>query len=382
MNNTFTRIPFTAAAPLGRELEYISQCILEKKQLSGDGYFTEQARNFLEQQFGTKSVLLTTSCTDALEMSALLLNIQPGDEIIFPSFTFVSTLNAFVLRGAKPVYADIRKDTLNIDEKQLSSLITEKTKAIVVVHYAGVACEMDEIMSLAEKHNIHIIEDNAHGLFGKYKGKWLGTFGTLATHSFHETKNFTCGEGGALFINNTDFMDRAEIVREKGTNRTRFFRGQIDKYSWVDLGSSFLPSDILAAFLYAQLEKSEMIQKRRRELWNKYNSALASWAESQSVTLPAVPQHCDQAYHMFYILLPSLSARTSMIEFLKEQNIQSVFHYLPLHLSEMGKKLGGDKFQLPVTENISDRILRLPFYNTLSDADQSRVINRILGFSV
>jgi dTDP-4-amino-4,6-dideoxygalactose transaminase len=300
--------------------------------------------------------------------------------VILPSFTFVSTANAFVLRGARPVFCDVRPDTLNLDERQLDSLITPRTRAIVAVHYAGVGCEMDAILAASQAHSVPVVEDNAHGLFGKYKGQNLGAFGTLATQSFHETKNITCGEGGALLINDPEYIERAEILREKGTNRSRFFRGQIDKYTWVDLGSSYLPSDILAAFLYAQLEMRQNIQTRRQRIWQYYFNALQNWAASNPVQLPNVPAHCEQAYHMFYLLMPDLENRQAMIAHLKQQGILSVFHYLPLHLSDMGRRFGGKPGDCPVTERVSDQLLRLPFYNTLSQAEQDQVINAILSY--
>jgi dTDP-4-amino-4,6-dideoxygalactose transaminase len=325
--------------------------------------------------------LLTTSCTHALEMAAILLDVKPGDEVIVPAFTFVSTINAFVLRGARPVFCDIRPDTLNMDEAQLERLISPRTRAIVPVHYAGVGCEMDAIMALAERHGVAVVEDNAHGLFGSYKGRYLGTFGALATQSFHETKNFHCGEGGALLINDPALIDRAEIIREKGTNRSRFFRGQVDKYSWVDIGSSYLPSDILAAFLYAQLEERDNIQRRRRRIWEYYQQHLQEWAARHDVRLPVIPSHCEQSYHMFYLVLPTLEVRQKLIAFLKEQGILSVFHYLPLHLSDMGVRFGGKPGDCPVTEAVSDRLLRLPFYNELDERDQERVVEAIQRFS-
>ncbi len=345
--------------------------------LSGDGPFTRRCHELLESSIGVRKALLTTSCTHALEMTALLLNLQPGDEIIVPSFTFVSTINAFVLRGARPVFADIRPDTLNLDVRKLEPLITNRTKAIVVVHYAGVACEMDILIDTAARHGIPIIEDNAHGLYGKYKGRYLGTFGRFATQSFHETKNFQCGEGGALLINDPDYIERAEIIREKGTNRSRFFRGQVDKYTWVDVGSSYLPSDALAAFLLAQLEAREQIQSKRRRIWERYAEGLSTWASDHDIQLPAVPPECEQAYHMFYLLMPSLPARQALIAELKSQGILSVFHYLPLHLSPMGERFGGKPGDCPVTEDISDRLVRLPFYNDLTVSDQEEIIDRI-----
>lgn len=290
-------------------------------------------------------------------------------------------MNAFVLRGARPVFADIRSDTMNLDESRLKPLISPRTKGIVVVHYAGVACEMGAILEIAQSHGIPVVEDNAHGLFGRYKGKYLGTIGCMATQSFHETKNFTCGEGGALFVNDLKYAERAEIIREKGTNRSRFFRGQVDKYSWVDIGSSYLPSDMLAAFLYAQLEARERIQLKRRQIWENYHRQLQDWARTHDVQVPIVPAECDQAYHMYYILLPTLQIRQAVIAHLKSLGILSVFHYLPLHLSDMGTKYGGEKGDCPVTEDVSDRILRLPFYNTLSESEQSEVISGLLSFT-
>jgi len=371
-------IPFNRPSLMGNEIAYITQSVTAG-HISGDGAFTKRCHALLEELLGAR-VLLTTSCTHALEMAALLLEIGPGDEVIVPSFTFVSTINAFVLRGAKPVFCDIRPDTLNLDETQLERLITPRTRAIVPVHYAGVGCEMDEIMRMADARNIAVVEDNAHGLFGQYRGKLLGTFGALATQSFHETKNVYCGEGGALLLNDRQYIERAEIIREKGTNRSRFFRGQVDKYTWVDIGSSYLPSDVLAAFLLAQLEVRELIQARRRHIWERYHAALAPWAAQNGVRQPIVPAHCEQAYHMYYLLLPSLAARTALIDHLKARQILAVFHYLPLHLSDMGRQFGGQAGDCPVTERVSDCLLRLPFYNTLAEADQDRVIDAITTF--
>lgn len=373
------QIPFNRPCIVGKELYNIAQAILDGHS-SGDGAFTKRCHALLEGQLGVPKALLTTSCTHALEMIALLLDIKPGDEVILPDFTFVSTVNAFVLRGAKPVFADIRPDTLNLDESQLEQLITPRTRAIVVVHYAGVGCEMDAIMAIAERHNIPVVEDNAHGLFGKYKGRYLGTFGRMATQSFHETKNFTCGEGGALLINDPQYIERAEIIREKGTNRSRFFRGQVDKYTWVDIGSSYLPSDILAAFLFAQLEARDQIQAKRQRIWDTYNKGLRDWAAANGVQMPTVPTYCEQSYHMFYLLLPSLEQRQGLINHLKAQGILSVFHYLPLHLSDMGLKFGGQPGDCPVTEDISDRLVRLPFFNDLNGADQERVCAAVETF--
>lgn len=373
-------IPFNRPYFSGREFEYIQEAI-RFWQLSGDGTFTKKCHTLLENELGVRKALLTTSCTHALEMAALLLEIKPGDEIIVPSFTFVSTVNAFVLRGARPVFIDIRPDTLNMDETQLERLITPRTKAILVVHYAGVACEMDPILQLAEKHRIAVVEDNAHGLFGKYKGKFLGTLGCLATQSFHETKNITCGEGGALLINDERYIERAEVIREKGTNRSRFFRGQVDKYTWVDVGSSYLPSDILAAFLYAQLEAREWIQSKRRRIWERYDESLKAWADNCGVKVPSVPAHCEQPYHMYYLVLPSLEKRQALISYLNEHQINSVFHYQALHLSHMGRQFGGEIGDCPVTESVSDRLVRLPFFNDLTQDEQTCVIDRITEFS-
>ena len=372
-------IPFNRPSFEGNEQAYIAQA-LASGHVSGDGQFSRKCHAFLEQQLGVPKTLLTTSCTHALEMAALLLDIQPGDEVIVPAFTFVSCVNAFVLRGARPVFIDIRPDTLNLDETQLEALITPRTKAILVMHYAGVACEMDAILEIARRHAVAVVEDNAHGLFGKYKGVYLGTFGCLAAQSFHETKNFTCGEGGALIINDPQYIERAEIIREKGTNRSRFFRGQVDKYTWVDLGSSYLPSDILAAILYAQFEGREHIQDRRRRVWEYYGDRLQDWAHSHGVRLPTVPAHCEQPYHLFYLLMPSFERRQALIAHLKAHGILSVFHYLPLHLSDMGRRWGGKPGDCPVTEELSDCLLRLPFYNSLTEAELARVVEAIHSF--
>lgn len=372
-------IPFNHPYAVGQEFEYIRQAIANS-HTCGDGPFTKKCHALLEEIVGVSKALLTTSCTHALEMSALLLDIQPGDEVIVPSFTFVTTVNAFVLRGANPVFIDVRPDTLNFNEEKLEQLITPRTKAIIPVHYAGIGCEMDAILEIAGRYGVPVVEDNAHGLFGKYKGKYLGTFGKLATQSFHETKNFNCGEGGALLINDPQYIERAEIVREKGTNRSRFYRGQVDKYTWVDLGSSYLPSDMLAAYLYAQLEAREQIQAKRRQIWEYYHEHLQDWAEENGVRFPIVPDHCDQAYHMFYVLMPSLEKRQGLLAHLKAQGIIGTFHYLPLHLSEVGRKLGGKEGDCPVTEDVSDRLLRLPFYNDLTEADQARVVAAVHEF--
>jgi len=315
--------------------------------------------------------------TAALHLSYLALELGPAAEIIQPAMNFVAAANVAVAVGAKPVFADIRPDTLNLDESKLEALVTPRTRAIVVVHYAGVGCELDKIMDIANRHNIPIIEDNAHGLFGKYKGKNLGTFGVMSTLSFHETKNFTSGEGGALLINDKKYIEDAEILREKGTNRSRFFRGQVDKYTWVNVGSSYLPSDILAAYLFAQLEQRDEVQLRRKQIWETYYMELGAWAEENQLSMPFVPAHCEQTYHMFYLLFPDLEKRQAMIAYLKERGIQAVFHYLPLHISPMGEKYGGKKGDCPVTEEVSDRLLRLPFYTNMTPEEQRCVIETL-----
>lgn len=364
---------------MGDELAFITEAVNSGK-ISGDDPFTGRCQELLEHELGVGKVLLTPSCTHALEMAAILLNIRPGDEVILPSFTFVSTANAFVLRGATPVFVDSRPDTLNLDERKLESHITAKTKAIVPVHYAGVGCEMERILEIAGRHRIPVVEDNAHGLFGKYGEKNLGTFGAFGTQSFHETKNFTCGEGGALLINDVSMYERAEIIREKGTNRSMFYRGQIDKYSWVDLGSSYLPSGIASAFLYGQLIRWKDIQASRKRVWDTYHAALKEWASTHAVLLPTIPERCQQAYHMLYMVMPSLDTRQALIAHLRKEGIQAVFHYVPLHLSRMGTQLGGKQGDCPVAEDLSDRIIRLPFYNTLSQTDQARVIDAVQSF--
>ena len=372
-------VDFNRPLPIGKEREYVLEA-MQSGHISGDGPFTKKCHALLQEALGVPQVLLTTSCTHALEMAALLLQIEPGDEVIFPDFTFVSTVNAFVLRGAKPVFVDIRADTLNLDETQIAAALGPKTRAIVPVHYAGIGCEMDTIMEEANRRAIAVVEDNAHGLFGKYKGRYLGTFGLLAAQSFHETKNFSSGEGGALIINDNALRDRAEIIREKGTNRSRFFRGQIDRYTWVDIGSSYLPSDILAAYLFGQLEARERIQSVRRNAWHTYAAGLRDWAAAHEVQLPYVPDDCEQPFHMFYLLMPNLELRTRFIAHLRQRGVYAVFHYLPLHLSDMGRRFGGREGQCPVTERVSDQLVRLPLHNLLTGAEQEEVIEAILEF--
>jgi dTDP-4-amino-4,6-dideoxygalactose transaminase len=367
-------IPFNRPTQTPDDGAYVQQALASGK-LSGDGPFTQRCHRLLEEALGVSKALLTTSCTHALEMAALLLNIEPGDEVILPSFTFVSTVNAFVLRGARPVFADIRPDTLCIDEQHVDALITERTRAIVVVHYAGVSCEMDEIGRMAARAGIPIVEDNAHGLFGRYRGRNLGTFGRVAALSFHETKNLTCGEGGALLLNDPLLLERAEIVREKGTDRSKFFRGEVDKYGWVDRGSSYLPSELLAAMLTSQLEHAPMVQAARQRLWCRYESALTDWALARAITLPTVPPWCEQSFHMFYLLLPSLERRASLVAHLKRHGILAVSHYQPLHTSKMGHAFGGQAGDCPVTERVADRILRLPFYTNMTEIEEETVLD-------
>lgn len=374
-----SEIFFNRVYPLGNEMDYMAEAVASRR-LAGDGTFTAKCQGLLQNELGASKVLLTTSCTHALELAALLLDLQPGDEVILPSFTFVSTVNAFFLRGATPVFVDIRPDTLNLDERCLEAAITRRTRAIVPVHYAGIGCALDDIMDVAMRFELPVVEDNAHGLFGKYRGRWLGTFGALGALSFHETKNFTCGEGGALIINDEALISRAEILREKGTNRSQFFRGEVDKYTWVDVGSSYLPSDILAAFLFAQLEQRAFVQERRAAIWDRYYESLREWADESGVALPRVPTECEQAYHLFYLLLPSDDSRDHLLEELRAQGIRAVFHYLPLHLSPMGRELGGREGDCPISEDVSGRLVRLPFYTMLAEGDQDRVIDAVRGF--
>ncbi|MBI3866477.1 MAG: dTDP-4-amino-4,6-dideoxygalactose transaminase [Planctomycetia bacterium] len=372
-------MPFNSPYLPESGISYLRQAVVNK-HLSGDGPFTSKCHDWFEQTLGIPRALLATSCTHALEMAALLLNLEPGDEVIVPAFTFVSTVNAFVLHGGTPVFADIRPDTLNLDEAHVAGLITPRTRAIVPVHYGGVACEMNALLELSARHDLAIIEDNAHGLFGKYAGRWLGTFGCLAAQSFHETKNISCGEGGALLINDTALAERAEILRAKGTNRNAFFRGQVDKYTWVDVGSSYPPSDALAALLYAQLEQADRIQKRRSKIWNRYAVELADWAAEQQVGLPSVPPHCEHPAHLFYLILPSLHDRQAFIDHARASGVCSVFHYQPLHLSPMGLRWGGRPGQCPVTEQVSDRLTRLPLYFELTDDEQTQVIRTVTSY--
>ena len=372
-------IPFNRPFIVGKELYYIAQAV-QKGHLAGDGQFTRKCNAWIEERFHAKKALLTHSCTAALEMSALLADIGPGDEVIMPSFTFVSTANAFALRGATIRFVDIRPDTLNIDECKIEEAITARTKVIVPVHYAGVSCQMDAIMEIADRHNLLVVEDAAQGVNSTYKGQFLGTIGQLGCYSFHETKNFISGEGGAIVINDPRFIERAEIVREKGTNRAKFFRGEVDKYSWVDIGSSFLPSELIAAFLYAQLEEADEITIKRQSIYARYASGLKPLEDAGIVRLPCTPADCTHNAHMFYVIVQSEPTRRNFIAYLKKNNIQSVFHYVPLHTSPMGLQYGSNCGSLPVTEDLSERLVRLPCYYELEHEEQDRIIALVISF--
>ena len=368
-------IPFNKPHMTGKELWYIAQAH-QGGQLSGDGPFTKKCNAWLEKRTSAKKALLTHSCTAALEMTAMLADIAPGDEVIMPSYTFVLTANAFVLRGAVPVFIDIRPDTLNIDEARIEAAITSRTKAIVVVHYAGVGCEMDTIMEIASRHNLIVIEDTAQGLMARYKGRALGSFGHMSTLSFHETKNVISGEGGALLINDLAFTERAEIIREKGTNRSQFFRGQVDKYTWVDVGSSYLPGEIIAAFLWAQLEDATHITTQRMVLWERYHETFEELEAKDKVSRPVIPNECEHNAHMYYLLLPSLAARTKFITALRAKDIGAVFHYVPLHSSPAGQKYGRTAGAMLHTDTLSDRLVRLPLWPDLGK-QQHAVIDAV-----
>lgn len=368
------KIPFNRPACVGREIENIEQAI-KNGHLSGNGPFTKLCHAWLEEEIGCKKALLTQSCTGALIMSAILSDIQPGDEVIMPSFTFVSTANAFVTHGGVPVFVDIRPDTLDIDETKIEAAITPKTKAIVPVHYAGVGCEMDKIKALAEVHNLLVIEDAAQGITAGYKDKPLGSFGQMAALSFHETKNIISGEGGALLINDENLIDRAEIIWEKGTDRAKFFRGQIDKYTWIDKGASFLPGEIMAAFLYAQFEEVNSIRNRRIEIWNTYHEAFEELENEGKIRRPIIPAHVNHNAHIYYLLLPDLNSRTIFIDKLQQNNVQAIFHYVPLHSSPAGKRYGRYHGDLSITQNVSDRLVRLPLWIEMSSAEIEQVIS-------
>ena len=368
-------IPFNKPYIIGRELRNIEQAV-QREQLAGDGYFSHRCEEWLEKHCGARKVLLTHSCTAALDMAAILCGIRPGDEFIVPSYTFTSTANAFVLRGGRPVFVDVRPDTMNIDETKIEAAITPKTKVIVPVHYAGVGCDMEKIMDIADRHGLLVVEDAAQGVCATRKGRHLGTVGHLGCYSFHETKNFICGEGGALAVNDPRFLERAEIIREKGTNRSQFFRGMVDKYTWVDIGSSFLPGELVAAFLYAQLEEASKITAKRMAIWNAYHQALEPLEKAGILRRPVIPPECVHNAHMYHILLKDASERARLIAFLKENDVQAVFHYVPLHTSPMGKSLAGD-VRLPVTEEYADRLLRLPCYYELEPEQVARVVSLI-----
>lgn len=370
-------IPFNKPYMTGKELWYISQAHASG-HLAGDGMFTKKCNAWLEQRIGCQKALLTHSCTAALEMAAILADLQPGDEVIMPSYTFVSTANAFALRGATPVFVDIRPDTLNIDETQIEAAVTPRTKAIAVVHYAGVACDMDTIMAIAQRHNLLVIEDAAQGIMSSYKGRPLGSIGHMAALSFHETKNIIAGEGGALLINDARFVERAEMIREKGTNRSQFFRGQVDKYTWVDIGSSYLPGEVIAAFLWAQMEEADAITKRRLDIWANYHQWFASVETAGKVQRPTLPRGCVHNAHMYYLLLPSLAQRTAMMAQLKEAGIHTVFHYVPLHSSPRGLAIGRSVGDMTHTNRAGDCLVRLPLWLGLEE-HQTNVITQVLA---
>lgn len=373
-------INFNVPPFIGKELEYMKEAIKKNNKLCGDGPFTKKCNHWIESHFDTPKALLTTSCTHAIEMAAILIDIKEGDEVIAPSFTFVSTVNPFILRGAKIVFVDINPKTMNIDENLIEEAITEKTKAIVPVHYAGISCEMDKIMEIAKKYNLFVIEDAAQGVMSKYKGKALGAIGDFGTFSFHETKNYTMGEGGAILIQNKEYVERAEIIREKGTNRSKFFRGQVDKYTWVDMGSSYLPGELNAAYLYAQLEEAESINNNRLETWNTYYKELKELEERNKIELPYIPEECVHNAHMFYLKCKDLEERTDLIDYLKSNDIIAVFHYVPLHSSEAGliysRFNGEDKY----TTKESERLIRLPLYYNMNIEDTRYIIKKIKEF--
>ena len=373
-------IPFNMPTFVGTEIKYVGQAAVDNKKLSGDGPFTKKCSDWFEKKFHTPKALLTTSCTHALEMAAILCDIKPGDEVIAPSFTFVSTVNAFILRGAKIVFIDIRPDTLNMNEELIENAITDKTKIILPVHYAGVSCEMDKIMHIAKKYDLFVVEDAAQGVMSTYKNRALGTIGDFGTFSFHETKNYTMGEGGAILIQNNKFVERAEIIREKGTDRSKFFRGQIDKYSWVDIGSSYLPSELNAAYLYAQLEESELINNTRLRTWNIYHENLKYLRDKNYIELPHIPAECKHNAHMYYIKCRNLNERTDLINFLRKKEIMTVFHYVPLHSSHAGLKFGEFHGHDIYTTSESERLLRLPMYFSLKREETEYICDMIKEF--
>ena len=373
------RIRFNKPYVAGSEIEQVARCV-SNNETAGDGWFSRECQNFLQQQFLAPHALLTTSCTAALEMAALLCELQSGDEVIMPSYTFASTANAFLLRGATLRFIDVRPDTLNLDERLLSAAVTARTRVVVPVHYAGVACEMDAIAAIARKNNLLVVEDAAQAVNATYKGAFLGTLGDLGAYSFHATKNISCGEGGALLINATRFLERAETIREKGTNRSRFYRGQVDKYTWVDIGSSYVMADLLAAFLLVQLQHAQDITARRQRAYQQYAAGLRPLAERGLITLPTIPAECGSNYHIFFLLTENLDTRSALIEHLKAAGILAVFHYVPLHMSPMGASLGYESGMLPVTESISDRVLRLPIFPDLTSAEVDDILGEIFAF--
>jgi dTDP-4-amino-4,6-dideoxygalactose transaminase len=373
------KIPFNTPSIVGKELDYIIQSFSDA-HIAGDGLFTKKCHSFMEERLGAKKILLTVSCTAALEMAAMLTGVGPDDEVIMPSFSHVSTANAFYLRGANPVFVDIRPDTLNIDETKIEDAITERTKVVVPMHYAGIGCEMDTIMRIARKHSLFVVEDAAQAFTSKYRDEYLGTIGDIGAYSFHETKNVICGEGGAIAINNKAFIERADIIRDKGTNRSDFVRNIVDKYNWMGIGSSYAPADLLAAFLYAQLENIDKIALRRKEIFDYYYEALQHLANEGHLTLPVIPPQCRGNDHIFYIILKDEPARNALIRYLETRGICAVFHFVPLHLSPIGRKMGYKEHQLPVTESMSCRLLRLPFYYELKPEEQIEIIDAISEF--
>ena len=368
-------IPFNKPFIAGKELYYIAQAVT-MGNLSGDGYFTKKCAQLMQEQFSVPKVLMTPSCTASLEMAAQLCDVGPGDEVIMPSYTFVSTASAFVRMGATPVFVDIRPDTLNIDENLIEVAITPRTKAICVVHYAGVACEMDVIMEIARRHKLRVVEDAAQGVNSWYNGRALGAIGDLGCYSFHETKNYICGEGGALCINDPELIQRAEIIRDKGTNRQRFFRGEVDKYTWVEVGSSYVPSEICSAFLYGQLEEMERISQRRRQIYDEYAKQLQDLESQGLIRLPWIPANCDSNFHLFYVIVESQALRDAVLEQMRQDSVRAVFHYVPLHSSPKGRELVGD-VSLPVTEDLSSRLIRMPFYYAMTEEEQQRAIDSL-----
>ncbi|MDY0170977.1 MAG: dTDP-4-amino-4,6-dideoxygalactose transaminase [Thermoguttaceae bacterium] len=372
-------IPFNKPFIAGKELDYIAQAVAYGN-LAGDGEFTEQCSRLLQERFDIRKVLLTPSCTAALEMAAVLCELGPGDEVIMPSYTFVSTASAVARTGAKPVFVDIRPDTLNLDETRIEAAVTTRTKAVFVVHYAGVACEMDAVMALAQRYGLLVVEDAAQGVNAYYRGRPLGAIGHLGCYSFHETKNYICGEGGALCVNDERFAERAEILRHKGTNRQRFNRGEVDRYTWVDLGSAYVPSELCSAFLYGQLEVLDAIAHRRRDIYGSYYRQLEPFERQGVLRLPGIPEQCATNHHMFYVLLPTAGQRDALLRHLRSKGIHAVFHYVPLHSSPMGRKLGCADCHLPVTEDLAARIVRLPMFYGITDEEQERVVQAVREF--